>query len=62
MAERWGSLGQLAVSLSSHSVAPSHAHLSAIKSRKRGIAEEENTAGDERNGNDAQKVSLIVFT
>ncbi|GJV18603.1 hypothetical protein Tco_1367623 [Tanacetum coccineum] len=33
--ERWGSLGKLAVSVASNSVAPSHAHLHAIKVRLR---------------------------
>ncbi|KAK4750264.1 hypothetical protein SAY87_027713 [Trapa incisa] len=55
VAERWGSLGQLTVSVSSRSVAASHAHLSAIKSRKRGSAEEENTGGDEQNRREFQK-------
>ncbi|XP_031382429.1 CWF19-like protein 2 [Punica granatum] len=55
VAERWGSLGQLTVSVSSRSVAPSRAHLSAIKSRQRGSAEEPNTAGDEKNENDTRK-------
>ncbi|KAL4590336.1 hypothetical protein LXL04_003265 [Taraxacum kok-saghyz] len=33
--ERWGSLGKLAVSVASHSAAPSRAHLHAIKNRQR---------------------------
>lgn len=38
--ERWGSLGQLAVSVASRSAAPSRAHLAAIHNRKRGPVEE----------------------
>ncbi|KDP45651.1 hypothetical protein JCGZ_17258 [Jatropha curcas] len=38
--ERWGSLGQLAVSAVSHTAAPARAHLHAIKSRRRGLADE----------------------
>ncbi|KAL3507696.1 hypothetical protein ACH5RR_033078 [Cinchona calisaya] len=40
--DRWGSLGGLAVSVASHRVAPTHAHLHAIK-RRRGIKEDEQT-------------------
>ncbi|XP_031100711.1 CWF19-like protein 2 isoform X1 [Ipomoea triloba] len=40
--ERWGSLSQLAVSVASRKVAPTHAHLHAIKSRRRGVMENEN--------------------
>lgn len=41
--DRWGSVGQLAVSAAAHKVAPTHAHLHAIKSRRRGLKEEEQT-------------------
>ncbi|CBI26380.3 uncharacterized protein LOC100264750 [Vitis vinifera] len=41
--ERWGSLGQLTVSLASHAAAPSRAHLHAIKSRKKGLTQEQQT-------------------
>ncbi|ONK59634.1 uncharacterized protein A4U43_C08F8640 [Asparagus officinalis] len=37
--ERWGSLGHLATSVAAHRAAPSHAHLHAIKGRKRGQVE-----------------------
>ncbi|XP_019181712.1 PREDICTED: CWF19-like protein 2 isoform X2 [Ipomoea nil] len=40
--ERWGSMSQLAVSVASRKVAPTHAHLHAIKSRRRGVMENEN--------------------
>nr|GMD12570.1 CWF19-like protein 2 [Ipomoea batatas] len=40
--ERWGSLSQLAVSVASRKVAPTHAHLHAIKSRRRGVMDNEN--------------------
>ncbi|CAL5440840.1 unnamed protein product [Camellia sinensis] len=41
--ERWGSLGQLAVSVASRTAAPSRAHLHAIKNRKKGLSEEQQT-------------------
>uniref|UniRef100_A0A5B6ZK00 Putative CWF19-like protein 2 n=1 Tax=Davidia involucrata TaxID=16924 RepID=A0A5B6ZK00_DAVIN len=47
--ERWGSLGQLAVSVASHTAAPARAHLHAIKNRKRGLTEEEQTIADNQN-------------
>ncbi|CAK9183886.1 unnamed protein product [Ilex paraguariensis] len=37
--ERWGSLSQLAVPVASHRAAPSHAHLHAIKNRRRGLTD-----------------------
>lgn len=40
MEERRGSLGQLAVSATSHGAAPSCAHLHAIKSRKGELTED----------------------
>ncbi|XP_077239241.1 cwfJ-like family protein [Tasmannia lanceolata] len=46
--ERWGSLGQLAVSVASRSAAPSHAHLRAIKDRKRGLIEESETGAEDK--------------
>ncbi|XP_059632401.1 uncharacterized protein LOC132275045 [Cornus florida] len=53
--ERWGSLGQLAVSVSSRSAAPTHAHLHAIKSRKRGQVEEQQTLTDNQHGKVTEK-------
>ncbi|CAL5392554.1 unnamed protein product [Camellia sinensis] len=47
--ERWGSLGQLAVSVASRTAAPSRAHLRAIKNRKKGLSEEQQTTVDDRN-------------
>lgn len=41
--ERWGSVGQLSVSLASRRAAPSRAHLHAIKNRQKGAAEDEQT-------------------
>ncbi|KAJ0981117.1 hypothetical protein J5N97_009372 [Dioscorea zingiberensis] len=41
--ERWGSLSQLATSVASQRVAPAHAHLHAIKDRKRGQTEKPET-------------------
>ncbi|CAL5392560.1 unnamed protein product [Camellia sinensis] len=47
--ERWGSLGQLAVSVASRTAAPSRAHLHAIKNRKKGLSEEQQTTVDNQN-------------
>ncbi|CAI9118271.1 OLC1v1019814C1 [Oldenlandia corymbosa var. corymbosa] len=47
--DRWGSLGQLAVSVAAHKVAPAHAHIHAIKSRRRGSKEEEQTDTNKQN-------------
>ncbi|KAF8401823.1 hypothetical protein HHK36_012769 [Tetracentron sinense] len=55
--ERWGSLGQLAVSVSSRAAAPSRAHLHAINNRKKGVAEKRETASDNRITRDNEKVS-----
>ncbi|CAN1279650.1 CWF19-like protein 2 [Linum perenne] len=44
--ERWGSLGQLAVSAASHRAAPSRAHLHAIRSRQMRQKEEQRPATD----------------
>ncbi|XP_030510272.1 uncharacterized protein LOC115725011 isoform X1 [Cannabis sativa] len=52
--ERWGSLGQLAVSVASHKAAPSRAHLHAIKSRQRGHADESNTDSENRPEKDTE--------
>nr|XP_027090161.1 CWF19-like protein 2 [Coffea arabica] len=48
--DRWGSLGELAVSVASHRVAPNHAHLHAIKSRRRGLKDGEQTDADRDKG------------
>ncbi|KAG2722139.1 hypothetical protein I3843_02G100100 [Carya illinoinensis] len=50
--ERWGSLGQLAVSVASRSAAPSRAHLRAINDRKRG---EQRTGSDNQSGTVTKK-------
>ncbi|XP_062108164.1 uncharacterized protein LOC133819037 isoform X2 [Humulus lupulus] len=52
--ERWGSLGQLAVSVASNRAAPSRAHLHAIKSRQRGHADESNTESENRHEKDIE--------
>ncbi|CDO99174.1 unnamed protein product [Coffea canephora] len=44
--DRWGSLGEMAVSAASHRVAPNHAHLHAIKCRRRGLKDEGQTDTD----------------
>jgi hypothetical protein len=54
--ERWGSLGQLTVSVASCRAAPSHAHLHAIKDRKRGLTEERSTGSGKGSQMDAKKV------
>ncbi|XAR57363.1 hypothetical protein NMG60_11025483 [Bertholletia excelsa] len=46
--ERWGSVGQMTVSLASHRAASSHAHLHAIKNRKKGLTEEQHTVMDDQ--------------
>ncbi|KAI4384367.1 hypothetical protein MLD38_002534 [Melastoma candidum] len=57
VAERWGSLGELAVSVSAGGVAPSRAHLRAINERRRGQTQDiktpriEETDGDTRKNN-----------
>ncbi|XP_059461046.1 uncharacterized protein LOC132190161 [Corylus avellana] len=53
--ERWGSLGQLTVSLASRRAAPSHAHLHAIKDRKRGLTEERSTGSGKESQMDVKK-------
>lgn len=54
--ERWGSLGQLAVSVASRTAAPSHAHLNAIKSRKRRPIDEKQTVADTPSERTTEKV------
>ncbi|KAK1569187.1 hypothetical protein Q3G72_033611 [Acer saccharum] len=53
--ERWGSLGQLAVSAASHTAAPSRAHLHAINNRKRGHTEEHQMVSDNKKEKDYGK-------
>ncbi|XP_024019954.1 CWF19-like protein 2 [Morus notabilis] len=55
--ERWGSLGQLAVSVSSHKAAPTHAHLNAINSRKRGVTEESQAGSESEHKKNIEKGS-----
>ncbi|KAL3828721.1 hypothetical protein ACJIZ3_017523 [Penstemon smallii] len=45
--ERWGSMGHLAASVASRNVAPTHAHLHAIKNRRKGLIKEERKNIDE---------------
>ncbi|KAJ7943029.1 CWF19-like protein 2 [Quillaja saponaria] len=52
--ERWGSLGQLTVSVASNAAAPSRAHLHAIKNRQRGQGEEL-TDSDDKSGRDSKR-------
>lgn len=53
-AERWGSLSQLAVSVSSGKAAPIHAHLHAIK-RRQGVMDDKEAVVDKRNQTYARK-------
>lgn len=51
--ERWGSLQDLATSVAVHRSAPVHAHLHAIKERKKGQTNIEETQGKLLNSNDS---------
>uniref|UniRef100_A0A9I9D975 CWF19-like protein 2 n=1 Tax=Cucumis melo TaxID=3656 RepID=A0A9I9D975_CUCME len=53
--ERWGSLGQLAVSVAASKVAPSRSHLHAIRNRKRGLTSHQPSDG--QNESDSGKSS-----
>ncbi|KAL5542163.1 hypothetical protein UlMin_009873 [Ulmus minor] len=55
--ERWGSLGQLTVSVASKRAAPSRAHLNAIKSRQRGHGEENKTSSENQTDKDGGKTN-----
>ncbi|KAL6532385.1 hypothetical protein OROGR_014355 [Orobanche gracilis] len=50
--ERWDSMGHLAASVASQNVAPSHAHLQAIRHRRKGSINEEQKNIDEGNNRD----------
>ncbi|KAL6519941.1 hypothetical protein OROMI_032835 [Orobanche minor] len=50
--ERWDSMGHLAASVASENVAPSHAHLQAIRHRRKGSLNEEHKNIDEENNRD----------
>ncbi|XP_065882007.1 uncharacterized protein [Euphorbia lathyris] len=53
--ERWGSLGQLAVSAASHTAAPARAHLHAINNRKRGQLEGQEGGADGQSERNVKK-------
>jgi hypothetical protein len=56
--ERWGSIGELTASVASQAAAPARAHLRAIKSRQRVMAEE-NLPDSVKNGQrDSKRVTL----
>lgn len=58
MEERWGSIGELTASVASQAAAPARAHLRAIKSRQRVMAEE-NLPDSVKNGQrDSKRVTL----
>ncbi|KAJ8549113.1 hypothetical protein K7X08_032820 [Anisodus acutangulus] len=48
-AERWGSISQLAVSVSSGKAAPTCAHLHAINDRRKGVMDVKDAVADKRN-------------
>lgn len=56
--ERWGSMGQFAASVASRTVAPTHAHLHAIRNRKKEFIEEERTIINNENNSSVEKVIL----
>lgn len=58
MGERWGSLGDLTVSVASQAAAPARAHLRAIKSRQRGATEENSIDSDKPIRRDSKRVTL----
>ncbi|KAL2463538.1 CwfJ-like family protein [Forsythia ovata] len=55
--ERWGSMGQFAASVASRRVAPTHAHLHAIRNRKKELIEEEQTIINNENNSSVEKNS-----
>ncbi|KAI4382666.1 hypothetical protein MLD38_008602 [Melastoma candidum] len=55
VAEQWGSLGELAVSVSAGGVAPSRAHLRAINERRRGQTQDRETPRIEETDRDTRK-------
>ncbi|GLT61061.1 hypothetical protein SLA2020_337960 [Shorea laevis] len=59
--ERWGSLGELTVSVASRRAAPSHAHLHAIKDRQRGLTEERSTGSDKESQMDVKKKNDVHY-
>lgn len=54
--ERWGSLGELTVSVASNKAAQSRAHLHAIKSRQKGLSEEHQPDSSNQSDMDNKKV------
>lgn len=61
--ERWGSMGHFAASVASHSVAPTHAHLQAIKTRRKGFSTEDqrNVAETDKTERDFDRKSSKEF-
>ncbi|XP_073224129.1 uncharacterized protein [Cicer arietinum] len=53
--ERWGSLGELTASVASKAAAPARAHLRAIKSRQRGVTEENSQDSDKTIQRDSKR-------
>ncbi|KAH6821645.1 CwfJ-like family protein [Perilla frutescens var. hirtella] len=54
--ERWGSMGHLAASVASRGVAPTHAHLHAIKNRRKGLVKGEQKNLDEENNSSEKDI------
>ncbi|KAL2324205.1 hypothetical protein Fmac_023263 [Flemingia macrophylla] len=53
--ERWGSVGDLTVSVASHTAAPARAHLHAIRNRQRGVNEENSPDSDKHGRRDFKR-------
>ena len=60
MGERWGSLGELTASVASKAAAPARAHLHAIRSRQRGVTEENSPDSDKPIQRDSKRVTLRI--
>lgn len=56
--ERWGSLGELTASVASGAAAPARAHLRAIKSRQRRVAEDNSPDSEKPIQRDSKRVTL----
>lgn len=54
-------MGHLAASVASRDVAPTHAHLHAIKNRRKGLMKEEHKNLDEENKS-TEKVMIPLFS
>lgn len=62
MEERWGSLGELTVSVASRSAAPARAHLRAIKIRQKGTSKENLPDSEKPTQGDSKRVTSRTAT